>query len=351
MSHLTERPEKNCLNCQANIIGRYCHICGQENILPKESFWHLVSHFFQDITHFDGKFFSSLKFLVTRPGFLSGEYIRGRRASYLNPVRMYVFTSAFFFLLFFSVGIGEKEKALQGPSKSEMPIAGQHVLTDSLAIYPLSDSIRRIKENDLTSLNEQVKQDSSRQKMNKGMFTGIYLSEQAYDSALNSGEIRHSWLTRIFYRRLIHINREFGTNSKGFITGFTEKLLHSLPQMLFISLPVLALLLKLLYWRRKEFYYVSHVIFSIHLYILVFIGMACMILLSLLHDYAGWSLFGMLQKFVLFYLFYYQYRSMRTFYKQGRMKTIAKQLLLDSLFFIVLCILFIIFVMISLFKI
>ena len=83
--------------------GRFCHICGQENIEPKESFWHLVTHFMYDVTHFDGKFFSTLKYLLFRPGYLSHEYLRGRRASYLHPIRMYVFTSAFFFLIFFSI--------------------------------------------------------------------------------------------------------------------------------------------------------------------------------------------------------------------------------------------------------
>jgi len=82
-------------------MGRYCHVCGQENVEPKESFWHLLTHFFNDITHFDGKFFITLKDLLFKPGFLSKEYMIGRRASYLNPVRMYVFTSAIFFLLFF----------------------------------------------------------------------------------------------------------------------------------------------------------------------------------------------------------------------------------------------------------
>ncbi|MBP0577674.1 DUF3667 domain-containing protein, partial [Campylobacter jejuni] len=75
---------------------------GQENIEPKESFWHLTTHFIYDITHFDGKFFSTLKYLLFRPGFLSKEYLKGRRAGYLHPVKMYVFTSALFFLIFFS---------------------------------------------------------------------------------------------------------------------------------------------------------------------------------------------------------------------------------------------------------
>ena len=115
MSHLKERREKNCLNCNAQLQGKYCHICGQENIEPKETVWHLVSHFFQDITHFDGKFFSTLKLLIFRPGFLSKEYVAGRRASYLNPIRMYVFTSDFFFLIFFTIYNPEEKIELNKP--------------------------------------------------------------------------------------------------------------------------------------------------------------------------------------------------------------------------------------------
>ena len=101
MSHIQQRKEKDCLNCGTNVIGKYCHNCGQENIEPKESAWQLISHFINDVTHFDGKFFSTLKDLLFKPGFLSTEYMKGRRASYLNPVRMYLFTSFIFFLIFF----------------------------------------------------------------------------------------------------------------------------------------------------------------------------------------------------------------------------------------------------------
>ncbi len=110
MSHLPQRKEKNCLNCGMQVIGNFCHNCGQENIEPKETVWHLITHFFRDVTHFDGKFFTSLKDLILKPGFLSKEYMVGRRANYLNPVRTYLFTSAIFFLIFFSLyKINEKK--------------------------------------------------------------------------------------------------------------------------------------------------------------------------------------------------------------------------------------------------
>lgn len=45
------------------------------------------------------------------------------------------------------------------------------------------------------------------------------------------------------------------------------------PEMLFVSLSFAALQLKLLFIRQKKFYYVSDAIFTIHLYIFVFIAM------------------------------------------------------------------------------
>jgi len=103
VSHLKERKEKICLNCNADLYGRYCHVCGQENLEPKETVWHLIEHFFNDITHFDGKFFETVRYLLRKPGFLSAQYMAGRRASFLNPIRMYVFTSAIFFIVLFSL--------------------------------------------------------------------------------------------------------------------------------------------------------------------------------------------------------------------------------------------------------
>ena len=72
------RKETDCLNCGAMVQGRYCHVCGQENTEPKETFWHMVTHFFYDITHFDGSFFVTLKDLFSSPGFLSREYMRAQ---------------------------------------------------------------------------------------------------------------------------------------------------------------------------------------------------------------------------------------------------------------------------------
>lgn len=100
MSHYKERTKKNCLHCNAEVEGRICSICWQENIEVKETFWRIICHFFEDITHYDGKFLSTLKLLLIKSGFLPSEYLSVRRARYLQPIRLYVFTAAFFFLIF-----------------------------------------------------------------------------------------------------------------------------------------------------------------------------------------------------------------------------------------------------------
>ena len=134
MSHLKERKEKNCLNCNAEVLGRYCHVCGQENVEIKENFWHLSTHLVYDIMHFDSKFFDTLKYLLLQPGFLTKEYLRGRRASYLHPIRMYVFTSAIFFIIFFSfiVKPGEIEGTVKTKEEKKTLSEQIQLMQDSL---------------------------------------------------------------------------------------------------------------------------------------------------------------------------------------------------------------------------
>jgi hypothetical protein len=55
LSHSRQRKDKICLNGDAGMYGRYCHISGRENIEPKEAARSMVTHFFYNITHFDGK--------------------------------------------------------------------------------------------------------------------------------------------------------------------------------------------------------------------------------------------------------------------------------------------------------
>lgn len=352
MSHAKERKEKDCLNCGTLVHGRYCHVCGQENVEPRESFWHLVSHFFYDITHFDGKFFSTLRYLILKPGFLSQEYLRGRRMSYLNPVKMYVFTSAIFFLLFFSF-------FYQGDSTTGIAINGHDLAEiekmDSAAFARFTSTLDR---DDHTPNRPMTRREFQQFLDSAGLGkSGIHftpsgrLTKAGYDSALASGRKKHNWLERQLTYKEISMNEKYHYNTQAMTHAFRESLVHSIPQMLFVSLPLLALLLKLLYIRRRQFYYVNHGIFSLHLYIFIFIDLLAIFSLRKLIHYLHWNWLYWVIGVLSIGLFVYQFKAMRNFYGQGWWKTLIKFLLLNILFLVLLALLFTIFVLFSLFKI
>jgi hypothetical protein len=89
-----------CSNCGTPLSGRYCYQCGQKKE-EKNDF--KISHFFGEtfhaFTHFDTKFFISLKYLMLRPGLLTLEYIRGHRKKYMNPIQLFFICNIFYFLL------------------------------------------------------------------------------------------------------------------------------------------------------------------------------------------------------------------------------------------------------------
>ena len=362
MSHSKERAEKICLNCSTELNGRFCHICGQENLEPKESLWSLISHFFYDITHFDGKFFSTLKYLVRKPGFLSREFINGRRASYLNPIKMYVFTSALFFIIFYAMfdvskmNIGLNDKRVTADSARVKLERAKSVALQSAETH--DDSLRildgfRFIEN--SSLAPVVKSDSGNSEGPVMKLFGMSLpnSQSKYDSIQRNlpASQRHNWLQRTVNSRTIEINRRYAGRGNEFIKDVIDKFLHTFPYLLFVSLPLYALFLKLLYIRRKKFYFVDHGIFLVHLYIFTFIILLFLFGLKKLHDMTDWSIFIFIPIGLLLYGIYYTIIAMKNFYAQGRGKTILKFILFNILAFISINILFAIFFMATLFRV
>jgi hypothetical protein len=367
VSHLKERKEKNCLNCNAHVYGTYCHICGQENIEPTESVWHLVAHYFYDITHFDGKFFSTLKYLIWRPGFLPAEYARGRRASYLNPIRMYVFTSAFFFLIFFSFinpkqhETEEKEDTNAAQILTKLEKQKKNLLkelrkeTDSSEIMDLKMLLSSTDAN-----IDSIKIDSSaisRLKINSDDFLlgnsrlDRQTDKKTYDSlqATLALEERDGYITRLVKYKKFDLNSRYKSD-KAIFNALKEDFVHRFPQFLFVSLPFFALILKLLYARGKKFYYANHVIFTLHLYIFVFIALLGVFSLSRLGDLTHYGILKTLGSIIIALIFFYLYKAMRNFYQQRRAKTIVKFLALNFLFMIVQLFLFVFFVLYTMFM-
>ena len=402
MSHSKERAEKVCLNCGAHIHGRYCQVCGQENIEPKETVWGLITHFTYDITHFDGKFFSTVKSLITKPGFLSQEYIKGRRASYLHPIRMYVFTSAFFFIIFFSFfnpasfvsGVKDTEAQLKELTDAREELTQNLTLTrDSVKTTAINRSIshmdvsiaqlqktvadKKIEDSlelvnaskELDSLGNHIpglkavsrRLDSAGRKKTvykeKGRNTGLSLEDLPYHSLMAYDSVqkelpedkRDSWLQSGIIRKNIGIAKKANNNKQETLALYVEKFMHTIPQVLFVSLPVFALLLLMLYARRSH-YYVDHGIFTIHLYCATFIFLLVYFGINKLETMSGWKWLKYVNVVLMIGIFFYLYKAMRKFYRQGRIKTILKFIILNIASFFVFLILSVILFVLSLIQ-
>jgi hypothetical protein len=340
--------EKDCLNCNAEVLGRYCQVCGQENIPVAQSTWHIVTHFFNDLTHFDGKFFSTVRYLVFKPGFVSNEYVRGRRVSYLDPIRMYLFTSAIFFLVFFQIFKVDEDTVnfntkINGKTESEISSLDSAEFANATALMNAGKPMSRA---------EFKKKYEDTAKLTGLQFTGTkYTTKKAYDSILAKGIKKHNWLQRTLVYKEIELNKKYNNDKSKIISAFLQVLTHSFPQMLFISLPLFALALKLLYIRRKNFVYTNHLIFSVHLYIFVFIILLVIIGLRELNEVLHWEGFSWIMGLLYAFIFFYEYKAMRVFYKQGRGKTILKYILLNNLHLFIMVLLFLIFTFFSFLKI
>jgi hypothetical protein len=88
-----------CLNCGAALSGRFCTHCGQPADVHLPSTSELIHEALEGMTHSDSRLWRTLKLLWFKPGKLTQEFVAGRRAAYLPPIRLYLVLSVIFFLV------------------------------------------------------------------------------------------------------------------------------------------------------------------------------------------------------------------------------------------------------------
>ncbi|WP_419729423.1 DUF3667 domain-containing protein [Lichenicola sp.] len=89
-----------CLNCGTTLVGAWCHACGQEGGPVHRSLLHLAAELLETLTHADSRFWRSMRRLVFDPARLTNDYLAGRRAREIPPLRLFL---VMLFLLF-SIG-------------------------------------------------------------------------------------------------------------------------------------------------------------------------------------------------------------------------------------------------------
>ncbi|TKD52911.1 DUF3667 domain-containing protein [Sphingomonas baiyangensis] len=106
-----------CLNCGTALIGAHCHRCGQAGHVHRSlgAIWHDLLH---GVLHFEGRLWTTLPMLATRPGELTRRYIDGERARFVSPMALFLFSVFTLFAVLSILGIAPPAEV--GPSTDRM---------------------------------------------------------------------------------------------------------------------------------------------------------------------------------------------------------------------------------------
>ena len=98
--HKKRRKVEICHNCHTilSLDNNFCPHCGQENHDLKVPIGHLAFEVFEGFTHFDTKFYNTMRAIFTSPGKITKDFLEGRRGRYVPPVRLYFLIAFVFFL-------------------------------------------------------------------------------------------------------------------------------------------------------------------------------------------------------------------------------------------------------------
>jgi hypothetical protein len=319
MSHLKERTEKNCLNCGTEVAGRFCQQCGQENVEVKESFLLLIRHFLEDLTHFDGKLWKTVKLLLFKPAKLTQHYMDGKRTMYIHPIRMYLFVSAVFFLFMFTGDVPDKPKGALSNGTPPKDIA-----------TGLNDGFRMELGDDTVQYKTLAEYKAKQQKLPENK--------------------RDGWLDAIVKKKGIELNEKYNGDKFKIGKALIEKFEHYFSRMLYISLPIFAFFLWILYRRNKNHYFVDHLIFSIHIYCAFFIILFAVKLINIFTEFVLNKTYDLIIILTPFILCFYLYKALKNHFNQSRRKTILKFTILNFLTTALMGFLMLTFILLSLFN-
>ena len=337
-----------CDNCghQLMVNDHYCSHCGQDNHAPNQPIRHLLVDLFEAFTHLDHKVFQTFKNLFLHPGKCSLDYVENKRYRYVPPVRLYIFVSAVFFFLmqYFSVHALEHESihfrtnSLSVNDGKSDPEGNASHQKNTLSVRESAnpDSVKS-----LTAVDSVVKSEPQPIEEDTLAFslrnTDIEISagtvkyllhsvEEKRDSVLLAHGEETSFMNRLLFKQAL---KSFDKK---------EDLLHIIltqafkyfPILLFLMMPLFALLLKLIYIRMRRNYY-EFLIISINYHTLCFLMYSIILLLMFIVAIPWWVVV-----IVVAGLFLHLVIGLISHFQQKVWKTIMKAAICCSLYGFVL---------------
>ncbi|WP_430972453.1 DUF3667 domain-containing protein [Sunxiuqinia rutila] len=310
-----ELEEHACPNCSHVFKGFYCPNCGQSTSEFDRPVGFVFYDFLGNFLAFDSRFVRTFRDLIFKPAFLTQEFFKGRRARYAPPFRVYIFMSFILFLL------------LQVMTNRGLNTALEYSIAKEWEAASAFDSVVDAK---LDSVQIELQQ-------SMGDESSVALN---YDDLLKAPNVKQG-LNGLASQLEQEAERTEDLAEKKELADVAAmlrspdqrvaKFLQYLSYAFFVLLPVFALLLSLIYVRHHVFY-VRHLIFSVHLHAFIFFLLSVVVLGHLFLS-SSVAVFFM---WLLLLIPVYSYWSLKKFYGQTYLKTLAKFLLLGFIYHAIL---------------
>lgn len=386
----SQAENKSCENCHQSLNGPFCANCGQSSDSTLKYFWVVILHLLDDIFSFDSRASRTLWPLITRPAFLTNEYFAGRRVHYVPPLRLYLFISIVFFitLKYFiaaddgnGININGKQEVIaqvkahveqlkteqtnlqQLPSESIEDIDKADKLNEELAKFNnyLADLNREYSSGqnkqiikltrelvDLEfanieeplALKEQAEFDALMATRLK-VINGDLISEELTIGNNEDGSLSFDFLSAENNKKLSEFSKELTEKAEKAFNSDTgpliEQVIGKLPQLMFILLPLFAVLLKVMFIFSKRLY-MEHLTVALHSHSFIFIAVLLSEILDLFEGYlaptsSGFANFiGVVAGGLLVWIPIYLFLMQKRVYKQGVFFTLIKFSIIGTIY-------------------
>ena len=312
MGHHTLRNDNECQNCGYTVDVAYCSKCGQQNTDTRQSFHHLLTHFAEDLTHYDGAFWKTIKYLLFRPGRLTIEYLQGHRMRYVPTVKLYIFIS---FVTFFLMAIMAPDTIEESHDANNDPNANvvTTVSSDGIHFSRQKKDVKKIK-----------------------YYNGVnYKTLKQFDSIHNvTPEYNKLPYIDYHFERAVLIYKEHNPSLRDIIILVS----HTIPKILFIYMPIFAFWLWLLH-GKKRWYFFDHGIFTLHYFSLLLLLVTIMFLIDwgigyIPYDQITNTIIGFILCVFSIYPIFYFFRSHSRFYGERKAISRLKSILLFFINFV-----------------
>jgi hypothetical protein len=345
----------SCRNCQHPMVegDKYCSSCGQKNTTGKISVRQLLGDFISDNFHLNAQLPRTLFVLFLKPGKLTIEYFKGRHKQYFKPVRIFAVSAILFFAVMtylMSEQMGNIDfynNRHDDIVQLELEDSLHQRVLDSLESVKLKTYSQRINtlldsafQPFTTDLDSVLNDTTEFQVINIGTAdTKIRITKRDLYTLSDKEIVKKYHPDNFWDRLLMRQSLRILKDSKGF--GLYS--MKYVSWMFFVMIPFFALILKLIYIRRK-FYYVEHLVFTFHIHAFFFLAM---ILMLALDGNVPKQIENILEVTFIIGVLVYIFVSMRRVFRQGFFKTLIKFFLLLVFYFIVFMIFLIAAVLIS----